>query len=103
MATQDEILTVPQMKTELRAPASEDAHDEMIAAQIEEALAWIASYTGLALADLAADDERLPVIRRAAVVLTRDAYDGHGVVPKNHAVFSILGPIRSIGAVNVEV
>ena len=103
MATQDEILTVPQMKTELRFPAGEDSHDSMIAAQIADALAWIASYTGLALSDLATDDKRLPIIRRAAVVLTRDAYDGHGVVPQNHAAFSVLGPIRKIGAVSVEV
>ena len=62
---------------------SEDSHNEMIAAQIADALAWSASYTGLALSDLAADDKRLPVIRRAAVVLTRDAYDGRGEVRQN--------------------
>ena len=102
MATQDDFLTLDAMKKELRFDGDEIYFDEILGPQIAEALAWIASYTGLELDDLAADDKRLPIIRRAAVVLVRDAFDGQGVVPKNHAVFFILGPIRSIGAVSVE-
>ena len=102
MATLDDFLTLDAMKKELRFDGDEIYFDEILGPQIAEALAWIASYTGLVLDDLAADDKRLPIIRRAAIVLVRDAFDGQGVVPKNHAVFFILGPIRSIGAVSVE-
>ena len=76
-----------------QAEANATAHDELLAAQIHSALAYIAEVTARGSADL-----NHPALKSAAVVLVRQLYDGGGEIRATAALWSLLAPFRSYRA-----
>ena len=97
MATQDEILTLEQMKGELRYEADEQYFDSLLTQQIADSISFVETFTGLKILGgegLEATDPRLGTIRRAVILLTRDSFDGKAELRPNAAVYAMLRPIR---------
>ena len=83
------IVSLATMKDELRIPADIFDHDGLLARQITDATNFIATSTGVVLADL-------PALRPAIVAAVRAQYDGEREITPNAAHNSWLDPFRSI-------
>lgn len=80
------ILSVANMKEELRIPATETSHDGLLTRQIHDAANFAMQSTGAALADLP---------RPAIVAAVRSQYDGNRELGPRAAVYGWLAPFRS--------
>ena len=83
------VLPLSHMKDELRIPAAETAHDDLLTAQIVSAVSYVARSTG------ATGDDLLP-LRMAAIAVCRDLYNGNREVSEHSAAESWMDPFRSI-------
>ena len=81
------VLPLSHMKTELRIPAAEPSHDDLLTAQIVSAVSYTARITG------ATGNALLP-LRAAAVAVVRDLYDGYREIRPDSAAFALLAPFR---------
>ena len=85
-------LPLSMMKDELRIPAAETSHDVLLTGQICAAVSFVAIFTDrptVAEIDHAA-------LRSAAVLLTRDLYDGYRDIKRNAAMYSLMDPFRRL-------
>lgn len=83
------ILPLSTMKDELRIPVDILEHDDLLARQITDATNFIATATGVVLADL-------PALRPAIVAAVRAQYDGEREITPNAAHNSWLDIYRSL-------
>ena len=82
------IVSLDSMKSELRIPISETAHDVLLAEQIHSAASFVMESTGLALADL-------PAVRPAIIAGVRSQYDGSRELGPLSATYAWAQPFRS--------
>ena len=82
------IVPLATMKDELRIPPDILEHDALLAGQITDATNFIATATGVALADL-------PALRPAITSACRELYDGYRELKEDSAVYGWLAPFRS--------
>ena len=82
------ILSVANMKEELRIPATETSHDGLLSRQIHDAANYAAKSTGVALADL-------HLLRPAIVSAVRQIYDGLHELSPNAAAYAWMEPYRA--------
>ena len=85
------LVSLDSMKTELRIPLSESAHDALLSEQIHSAASFVMESTGLALADM-------PAVRPAIIAGVRSQYDGRPELGPLSAVFAWAQPFRSYKA-----
>ena len=82
------ILSVADMKLELRIQATESEHDVLLSGQITAAAGFVMESTGVGVADLG------PL--RAAIILTvRQLYDGYRDIRPTEAFYALMQPFRS--------
>ena len=82
------VLPLEHMKGELRIPAAETSHDDLLTSQIVSAVSYVARTTG------ATGDALLP-LRAAAVSVCRDLYDGYRDVKQTAAHNAWMAPFKS--------
>ena len=82
------ILPLATMKDELRIPVDITEHDDLLTRQITDATNFIATSTGVALADLGP-------LRAAITTTVRQLYDGYREIRPTEAFFALMGPYRS--------
>lgn len=85
------VLPLATMKDELRIPATEVSHDDLLTGQIVSAVSYVARSTG-------AEADALLPLRAAAVAIVRQLYDGLHEVTPNAAHNSWLAPFKSYEA-----
>ena len=85
------ILPLATMKDELRIPVDITEHDSLLARQITDATNFIATSTGVALADL-------PALRPAIVSAVRELYDGYRELSPIASTYGWMAPFRSYKA-----
>ena len=94
-----EFLPLSVMRDELRIPPVDPLrptegmeHDELISSQICAAVSFVSIFTDrptVAELDHAA-------LRSAAILLTRDLYDGYRNIKRNAAMYSLMDPFRRL-------
>ena len=82
------VLPLATMKDELRIPAGEASHDDLLTGQIVSAVSHVSRRTG------ATGDALLP-LRAAAVAIVRQLYDGLHEVTPNAAHHAWMRPFES--------
>ena len=84
------LLLVPlaTMKAELRIPPDILEHDGLLAGQITDATNFVATSTGVALADL-------PALRPAITSACRELYDGYRELSPIASTYGWMAPFRS--------
>ena len=85
------IVSLDSMKTELRIPLSESAHDALLSEQITSSSNFVSKTTGLSLADL-------PAVRPAIIAGVRSQYDGNRELGPLSSVYAWAQPFRSYKA-----
>ena len=83
------LLSVDDMKLELRIPLEIFDHDGLLARQITDAFSFASETTGREGADLGE-------LRQAAVAIVRAQYDGEVELPKSTTFDTWMDPFRSI-------
>ena len=81
MADALDIVSLARMRFELRFPDDDIEQDALLTEQIEAAVAFVASDTGVDLLSLAAGDPRLVTFEAPVVVVARSLYDGVRTMP----------------------
>ena len=85
------VVSLATMKEELRIPAAEVEHDDMLTRQIHDSANFAARSTAVALADL-------HLLRPAIVAAVRDMYNGGQQITQHAAVNAWMTPFRSYKA-----
>ena len=83
------VVSLNRMKLELRLEPTETAHDDLITAQILEAVSYLSAATG-------AVDEKLASLNLATVAMVRTLYDGLTEIRPNAAVNALSEPFRKL-------
>ena len=85
------IVSLVDMKMELRIDGAITEHDSLITSQIVSAVRFVSRTTG------AEGDELLP-LRAAAISLCRELYDGHRELSPRSTVYGLLEAFQSYKA-----
>ena len=85
------IVSLDDLKTELRIPLEIHEHDDLITAQLVSAVSYVKEHTGREITDLAE-------LRPAIVAAVRDQYDGYRELSPIAAAYGWLQPYRSYKA-----
>ena len=85
-------LPLAMMKFELRIPAAETSHDDLLTGQICAAVSFVSIFTDR---PTAAEIDHA-ALRSAAVLLCRDLYDGYRDIKRNAAMYSLMAPFRRL-------
>ena len=89
-----QILSLADMKTELRIADEIKEHDELITGQILSALNFVSAATDRT----EAGELDKPALRSAAILLCRVLYNGEREIRKNAAMYHLMGPFKSFVA-----
>ena len=89
-----EIVSLDEIKRELRFDDSDDgSQDDMLTAQIEAAVSFVARETSRPLLDGAAD-EVPQALKQAVILCVRQFYDGHAEIRPTAAFYALIAPWR---------
>ena len=94
MATAAEIVSLADIKRELRFDDSDDgSQDDMLTAQIEAAVSFVSRETSRPLLDGAAD-EVPKALTQAVILCVREFYNGYAEIRPTAAFYALIAPWR---------
>ena len=96
-ATATKIVSLDAIKRELRFDSTDDgSQDDMLTAQIEAAVSFVAREISRPLLDEGDDeaDEVPPALRQAVILCVRQFYDGATEIRPTAAFYALIAPWR---------
>lgn len=84
------IVSVADVKVELRISPGVSSHDALLESHVEAASAFVARHTGLTV-----DDTSPLALRQAVILCVRQFYDGYREIRPGEAFFALIAPYRT--------
>lgn len=98
-----EVVSLDEIKRELRLDPSVTDHDEMLTKQIDAAVAFVSRQIKTPLLTdgetmgVADDDPARPALQAAVILVVRQLYDGYREIRPTEAFYALIAPWRRYG------